>query len=669
MSDDKTRLSLLIQEMLDGRLDRSQRSDLLQRVESDESARQEYLDQIGTHAALKAVLADCLPHDSDAVNDQPVETTPRSLSRWYGIAIAVASLAAAILVCVLVWSNSQRDFTAAPVHFAEITDLREASFGLCDFATTPGASLTEGTLRLQAGEVDLKFACGAKMTLVAPAVLHLKTPMLVGLESGRLSCDVPEDAIGFQVESTEYTVTDLGTRFELEVGQRQWVRVLEGEVDVEPRESTVVRLVKGQTASVTKRRVTRHEVPLQEIPLGNLFDDPKGTPLRTAIDTDTRGATAQANGLGVERVVRAEEVPGVIQEIAPGVRIDLESVGWCEMSSRGVVNDSWCPYTLRPIQTRETRDTEDDLGEQGIGIHACQFVTFDIREIREAGSILKRPLAFVADRVGVNWDRPDDSQVNLAVIASNGREVTAAWVNGNRIEVNETDGVATLGEELPRHAWRFSPVSFFCPLNPGTRYVTLISSAPKGAKLQDAHGVFSGARLKVGSVRGWSSRDGHLVQMRDSADQRFLFGDVGWGDYEFSFEAKKRFGKEGFLVIVRCRDANEFCWVNIGGWQNQRTQVERKLVGERRQHPIGPESDFVIEQGRWYQIRVRCEGHTLSLFVDDELVLQYEDDGNMQSQGKVGIGTWSTSAVFRNVEVKSLDGDHLFDALAGPEAH
>ncbi|MGB7343646.1 MAG: family 16 glycoside hydrolase [Pirellulaceae bacterium] len=677
MSDNNQELAFLIREMLDGQLESEQRDELLRRVESDDHARQLYLDQISTHTALRAVLADCIPDLDLNLSNQTMHgasSPTRRLSPRWGILVTLASLAATTLLCVALWNQPRNaSDSPTPASVAKLLGMRDASFGLCDFAMSPGASLPEGTLRLQSGEVNLKFACGAEMTLQGPAVLQLKTPMLAVLESGRVSCNVPEQAIGFQVESAEYTVTDLGTRFELEVGQRQWVRVLEGEVDVEPKESNAVRLTEGETASVTRKQVTRHRVPLQEIPLGNLFDDPKGTPLRTAIRTDRRGAMASSDSLGVQRVVRGEEVQGTIHEIAPGVRMNLDSLGWCEMSSRGVINDSWCPYTLRPIQTQESSEQgdvgEQTIGEQGIGLQACQFVTFDIDEIRSSGQFLERELAFVADRVGVNWDQPDDSKVNLAVVTSDGKRVTGAWVNGNQVDVQENDGVAALGAELPRHAWRFSPVQFFCPLDDSTRYLTLISSAPSDARLQSAHGVFSGARLKTGSVDGWAARDGEFVQLGDAADQRFLFGDQRWGDYEFSFEAMKRFGKEGFLAIVRCADAKEFTWVNIGGWQNQRTQVERKLRPQGRQGPVGPVSDFVIEEGRWYRIRVRCESDTVSLFVDDELLLQYEDDGRMQRRGKVGIGTWATSASFRNFRVESLDGEVLFKALADSDSN
>ena len=69
MSDDDRALTVLIQEMLDGVLDNDRRADLLKRVESDDAARKLYLDQIATHTALQAVLADCLPQKVGVPNE------------------------------------------------------------------------------------------------------------------------------------------------------------------------------------------------------------------------------------------------------------------------------------------------------------------------------------------------------------------------------------------------------------------------------------------------------------------------------------------------------------------------------------------------------------------------------------------------------------------------
>ena len=101
MSDDYRSLTVLIQEMLDGVLDDDQRADLLKRVESDDAAQKLYLDQIATHTALQAVLADCLPQRVAVPKAVGAKTLSNVVlkSRWPAVA-AIASMAVTIMLLV-----------------------------------------------------------------------------------------------------------------------------------------------------------------------------------------------------------------------------------------------------------------------------------------------------------------------------------------------------------------------------------------------------------------------------------------------------------------------------------------------------------------------------------------------------------------------------------------
>ena len=69
-----------------------------------------------------------------------------------------------------------------------------------------------------------------------------------------------------------------------------------------------------------------------------------------------------------------------------------------------------------------------------------------------------------------------------------------------------------------------------------------------------------------------------------------------------------------------------------------------------------------IDTDRWYTIRVRCEGPHIQVWLDGEPVIDFTDSPGHLA-GKVGIGTWSTKARFRNLKVTSLTGDVLFEGL------
>ncbi len=161
----------------------------------------------------------------------------------------------------------------------------------------------------------------------------------------------------------------------------------------------------------------------------------------------------------------------------------------------------------------------------------------------------------------------------------------------------------------------------------------------------------------------WSIEDGTLVQQGLSVNNRLVFGEAGWTDYEFTLEARKTGGQEGFLILFRVAGERDFYWMNLGGWGNQRHALERGRRGDARWHLVGRAVDGKIQTGRWYTIRVRCEGRHIQVWLDGRQVLDFTDGELAQLRGKVGVGTWATKAEFRHLKVTALDGKTLFEGL------
>jgi alpha-N-arabinofuranosidase len=165
----------------------------------------------------------------------------------------------------------------------------------------------------------------------------------------------------------------------------------------------------------------------------------------------------------------------------------------------------------------------------------------------------------------------------------------------------------------------------------------------------------------------WQVDDQTVVQKGLATNQRLVFGDPKWEDYEFSLEAQKLGGEEGFLVLFRVRDDVNFYWCNLGGWGNRWHQLERGRSGENRWHPVGPRVEGQIQANRWYRIRVRCEGDHIQVWLDDQQIIDFRDpDGHRK--GAVGIGTWATQARFRNMRVSDLAGNTLFAGVPEVQA-
>jgi len=86
----------------------------------------------------------------------------------------------------------------------------------------------------------------------------------------------------------------------------------------------------------------------------------------------------------------------------------------------------------------------------------------------------------------------------------------------------------------------------------------------------------------TGASGSWSIEGNELVQSSMNTDVRLTFGDTSWTDYEYTLEAMKTGGNEGFLIMFRVMDNSRFYWANLGGWGNKKQQIKK------RKNPVGP---------------------------------------------------------------------------------
>ncbi len=159
----------------------------------------------------------------------------------------------------------------------------------------------------------------------------------------------------------------------------------------------------------------------------------------------------------------------------------------------------------------------------------------------------------------------------------------------------------------------------------------------------------------------WTIMDDVLTQSNLNTDIKLFFGDKGWTDYEFSLEAKRTGGYEAFLILVRATSEENFYWYNIGGWGNSQHALEKETNDNRVVL-----SDFKkgkVDDDKWYKIKIRCDGNNIKAWINENLVLDFKDETNPHLSGMVGLGSWSTEVNFRNILVKSHDGDILFEGL------
>ncbi len=240
------------------------------------------------------------------------------------------------------------------------------------------------------------------------------------------------------------------------------------------------------------------------IPLGNLFDDRKGTSLSSALMTDPFRSQASAGSLGVDRVAYGW---GGTTEIAPGVQFDFSSIGSDSRRHGAVTNDGWSDEggirTLGMSCAASIGRTE-----QGIGMHANALITFDLNEIRRAGLIpASETLTFKVDRAGINDDSFGvGSTVHIAAIVSKPQSkssefdsIIASYLDGKPSPIEENDAVYSFSGEMPPAIGsdgRF--VSFDVIIPPEAHSLTI---AVTGAQISATENTISSDHAVLSNVR------------------------------------------------------------------------------------------------------------------------------------------------------------------------
>jgi hypothetical protein len=133
-----------------------------------------------------------------------------------------------------------------------VAALRDARFGDVRELRV-GQRLDVGRIELTAGMVELEFGGGARAVFVAPVILEVASHQRAKLLRGVLTARVPPGAEGFTVATPTAEVIDLGTEFEVAVGDsgKTAVSVILGAVDVLPTAGPNSAIARG-----TRRRLT-----------------------------------------------------------------------------------------------------------------------------------------------------------------------------------------------------------------------------------------------------------------------------------------------------------------------------------------------------------------------------------------------------------------------------
>lgn len=172
----------------------------------------------------------------------------KSAPLWTGIIAATV-----LFVLGLTAWNPQATDGSDPV-IADIVDQQGVAWSADSTALAGDAGVRRGRLSSTGGEYTLQFRDGSTVRVVGAASLDIKSKMLVQLDRGQATANVPEGSTGFTITSALVNVVDQGTKFGISVDDgRADVVVFDGKVDVQSnvgQSGKEKRLIQGEAIQV-----------------------------------------------------------------------------------------------------------------------------------------------------------------------------------------------------------------------------------------------------------------------------------------------------------------------------------------------------------------------------------------------------------------------------------
>ncbi|MEN1679628.1 MAG: FecR family protein [Planctomycetota bacterium] len=241
--------------LCDGTATHEDVADLQETLRDNRAAISYYVELLGLHTALDWTVTSrpSASGDFETVTTSGAEQreTHRQLRPLGARSLAVLALGACLLLAAGVgqWLRPQGPPAVGPTEGSDcaaiVSHTDGASWVVLNPSEKPQMRTTlaaADTVHLNDGNLSIRFADGAVVDLVSPAVFQVLAPDRALAVRGKLTATVNEHAVGFAIDTPRAQVVDLGTRFGLEVDGRGQtdVVVFEGEVDVAygPVEST-----------------------------------------------------------------------------------------------------------------------------------------------------------------------------------------------------------------------------------------------------------------------------------------------------------------------------------------------------------------------------------------------------------------------------------------------
>jgi ferric-dicitrate binding protein FerR (iron transport regulator) len=200
-----------LQSFVDGNLDDEDCQEVVARLKADPEAFKKHCDYAALDAGLHHPIVEAAILNSE---QEPIEEFTRSArskkTRFVALLTACAAMVvAAIYLKIILVTPPVARFKATPDAQYRISHSPSKRKD-----TLKGDELAVGSrVELRSGTLEMNFGSGVQGVVRGPAEFVLRKESLVDLNFGTAWFKVDEKAIGFQVNTPEFLLTDLGTEF------------------------------------------------------------------------------------------------------------------------------------------------------------------------------------------------------------------------------------------------------------------------------------------------------------------------------------------------------------------------------------------------------------------------------------------------------------------------
>ena len=113
--------------------------------------------------------------------------------------------------------------------------------------------------------------------------------------------------------------------------------------------------------------------------------------------------------------------------------------------------------------------------------------------------------------------------------------------------------------------------------------------------------------------------DGGIIKQTSNGESciRLNPGEITADGYIYKVRARKDLGNEGFMLIFNYVDDKNYCWLNLGGWNNTQHGIEQIVGGAKGQAAT---VSGTIETGRWYDIELKVVGDSVYASLDGKQI-------------------------------------------------